>query len=143
MILIPTFIKGAVHNDKRGKLFYNNDFNASTIKRIYYIENENTSINRRWQGHKIEHRWFSAVTGSFKILLIQIDNWKQPNKYLEPQEFILSSNTLDMLHIPNGYISSIQALKESSKLLVMSNYLSGEIKDEYKFPQNYFEKKIN
>ncbi|MFT4683784.1 MAG: dTDP-4-dehydrorhamnose 3,5-epimerase-like enzyme [Urechidicola sp.] len=64
---------------------------------------------------------------------------EHPNKYLESQEFILSSNTLDMLHIPNGYISNIQAIKESSKLLEMADYLLGEIKDEYKYPQNYFE----
>jgi hypothetical protein len=44
-----------------------------------------------------------------------------------------------MLHIPNGYISNIQAIKESSKLLEMADYLLGEIKDEYKYPQNYFE----
>ena len=110
----PTLIKGDVHNDERGNLFYNNDFDSSSIKRVYFIENDNTSISRRWQGHKIEQRWFSAVTGSFKILLIKIDKWEQPNKYIRAS-LILNSNTLDVLHIPKGYISSIQALEEFSK----------------------------
>ena len=136
----PTLIKGAIHNDERGNVFYNNDFDASIIKRVYYIENENTSIIRAWQGHKIEQRWFSVIKGSFKILLIQIENWEVPTQDLKPLEFILNSITLDVLHIPNGYVSSIQALEESSKLLVMADYLLGELKDEYKYPQNYFEK---
>ena len=52
----------------KSKLDNNNNFDLSSIKRIYFIENKNTSILRRWQGHKIEQRWFSAVIGSFKIL---------------------------------------------------------------------------
>jgi dTDP-4-dehydrorhamnose 3,5-epimerase-like enzyme len=135
----PTLLVGDVHKDSRGSLYYNNIFDLNKIKRIYYIESENTSVIRAWQGHKIEQRWFSAVHGSFNILLIQIDSWEEPNKSLEPQEFILSSNTLDVLHIPEGYVSSIQALEESSKLLVMADYLLGELNDEYKYPQNYFE----
>lgn len=135
----PTLLVGDVHKDSRGSLYYNNIFDLNKIKRIYYIESENTSVIRAWQGHKIEQRWFSAVHGSFNILLIQIDSWEEPNKSLEPQEFILSSNTLDVLHIPKGYVSSIQALEEFSKLLVMADYLLGELNDEYKYPQNYFE----
>ncbi|MCI2227545.1 WxcM-like domain-containing protein [Polaribacter sp. MSW13] len=135
----PILISGNVYNDDRGSLFYNNDFDASIIKRIYFIENATTLINRGWQGHKIEQRWFSSVTGSFKISILEIDNWEKPSKDLIPKEFILNSSTLDILHIPKGYITSIKALKEESKLLVLADYLLGEIKDEYKFPQNYFE----
>ena len=140
MIIIPTIIKSGVHNDERGNLFYYNDFDASSIKRVYFIKNQNTSIIRAWQGHKIEQRWFSAVKGSFKILLIKINNWESPNQDLIPVEFILNSNKLDILHIPFGYISSIQAIEGNSKLMVMANYFLGEINDEYKYPQKYFEK---
>ena len=136
MKINPTLTKGAVHSDDRGNVFYNNDFDASDVKRIYFIEN--TSFIRGWQGHKIEQRWFSVVKGSFKILVIKIDNWERPEKHLKPQTFILNSSTLDVLHIPKGYVSSLQALEESSKLLVMADYLMGELEDEYKYPQNYF-----
>ena len=135
----PILISGKVYNDDRGSLFYNNDFDASAIKRIYFIENGSTSITRQWQGHQIEQRWFNAVRGSFKILLIKIDNWEQPAKNLNAQEYLIQSETLDVLHIPKGYISSIQALEEESKLVVFGDYLLGEIKDEYKYPQDYFE----
>ena len=139
-MLMPGIIKGGIYSDERGELYYNNDFNAMSVKRIYFIENSGIKTQRGWQGHRIEQRWFSAIKGSFKILLIKIDNWEQPNKYAVSQEFILGSNTLDVLNIPKGYVSSIQALEESSKLLVMADYLLGEIIDEYKYPQNYFEK---
>jgi len=135
---LPKLTKGEVYNDERGKLFYNNCFDVSAIKRIYVIENESTSITRKWQGHKIEQRWFNAVTGSFKILLIQIDDWGKPSKDLKAQEFILNSNTLDVLHIPKGYVSSVQALEKSSKLLVMADYFFGEIEDEFRYSEDYF-----
>ena len=140
MKFIPKLLKGAIHHDKRGDLYCNDYFHKFTIKRVYFIKNQNTSIIRAWQGHKIEQRWFSAVTGSFKNLLIKIDNWESPNQDLIPVEFILNSNKLDILHIPSGYISSIQAIEGNSKLMVMANYFLGEINDEHKYPQKYFEK---
>ena len=87
----PSIIEGSEFSDNRGKLIFNNSFDLSSIKRIYLIENRSTSTIRAWQGHKIEQRWFSAVRGSFAIFLIKIDNWDNPNKYINPQKFILSS----------------------------------------------------
>lgn len=135
----PEIHRGASHTDLRGTLFFNNDFDASKIKRIFIIENENCSIIRAWQGHKIEQRWFSALKGSFKIQLIAIDDWSFPSKKLEKLTFMLHSEQLDILHIPAGYVSSIQSLEEESKLLVMANYFLGEIEDEYRYAVDYFE----
>lgn len=129
---------GKCHSDQRGSLFYNNDFDASSIKRIYIIENQNADFIRGWQGHKIEQRWFSAVSGSFQIQLIEIDNWDFPSKDLKIFTFILSAEKLDVLHVPQGYISSIRSIDEGSKLLVMADYLLGEIQDEYRFDVDYF-----
>lgn len=134
----PKLITGSCHSDPRGSLFYNNDFDTSIIKRIYVIENKNNEIIRQWQGHKVEQRWFSVVTGSFKIKLIKIDNWENPSKDLDPSIFIIDDKKLNVLHVPQGYVSSIQSLEEKSKLLVMADYQLGEINDEYKFEVDYF-----
>lgn len=134
----PTIIKGNHHQDERGIIKFNNDFNALGIKRVYSIENANTAFIRAWQGHKIEQRWFSAVVGSFKIKLIEIDNWIQPSTDLSVLEFVLSSENLDILHVPAGFISSIQSQEANSKLLVFADYVLGEITDEYRFPPDYF-----
>ncbi len=136
----PTLIIGNCHQDQRGHLFYNNDFDASSIKRMYVIENHSVDFIRAWQGHKIEQRWFSAVQGRFKIQLIAIDNWEKPSEKLSRLNYILESVTLDVLHIPAGYVSSIHALEEKSKLLVMSDYHLGECNDEFRYPKNYFRK---
>lgn len=136
--MIPELIKGNSHSDSRGTLFFNNDFDASTIKRIYTIENSNTNFVRGWQGHKIEQRWFLAIKGSFRIQLVAIDNWDCPSYDLEISNFVVNDKNQDVLHIPRGYASSIQALEEGSKLLVMADYRFGEIQDEYRFEEDHF-----
>ncbi|MCZ2085146.1 MAG: WxcM-like domain-containing protein [Flavobacteriales bacterium] len=134
----PKVIKGNHYRDDRGALTFNNDFNTLGIKRVYTIENKTLDFVRAWQGHKIEQRWFSAVVGSFKIKLIKIDHWENPSKDLAISEFILSSENLDVLHIPGGFATSIQALEEKSKLLLFADYQLGELQDEFRYPNNYF-----
>lgn len=134
----PKLIIGNSHTDSRGSLYYNNDFDATAIKRIYSIENKSIDFVRAWQGHKIEQRWFTAIQGSFEIKLIAIDNWEKPSVNLQAETFVLDSNSMRVLHTPKGFVSSIQALKENSKLLVMANYHLGEINDEYRYALDYF-----
>jgi len=134
----PKLIKGGSHYDTRGSIRFNNDFNALAIKRIYTIENESTSFIRAWQGHAVERRWFSAIKGSFEIQLISIDNWENPNKNAEVFSYSLKEENMDILSVPKGYVSSIQALEENAKLLAMADYSLGQIKDEYRFAKDYF-----
>ena len=136
--MIPLLTKGGSRADSRGTLFYNNDFDLSAIKRMYVIENHSTDFVRAWQGHQIEQRWFSVIKGSFRIQLIAIDHWKKPSIDLEPLTYIVYSEKLDVLHVPSGYVSSIQSLEQGSKLLVLSDYLLGAIQDEYRYEVDYF-----
>jgi len=136
--VVPKIIKGGSHTDSRGALFYNNDFDASAIKRIYVIENSETTFVRGWQGHRVEQRWFSVLQGSFKIELIAIDNWENPSRDLKSLSFIVNAETLEVLHVPQGHVSSVQALEVGAKLLVMADYLLGEVQDEYRFDIDYF-----
>ena len=134
----PTLISGNCHKDQRGQLFYNNDFDTTCIKRMYVIENHSIDFVRAWQGHKVEQRWFSAIQGCFKIQLIAIDNWEKPTENSTKLEYFLESASLDVLHIPAGYVSSIQALEKKSKLVVMADYHLGELNDEFRYPTDYF-----
>lgn len=138
--MIPSLVNGNCHKDPRGLLFYNNDFDLTKIKRMYIIENHSVDFARAWQGHKLEQRWFSAIQGRFKIQIIAIDNWEKPDFSLPKLEYILKSETLDVLQVPAGYVSSIQALEEKSKLVVMSDYHLGELNDEFRYPTDYFTK---
>ena len=73
--MIPKIISGNSHQDKRGIITYNNDFNASSVKRIYTIENHSTDFIRGGQGHKTEQRWFACMKGAFEISVIKIDDF--------------------------------------------------------------------
>lgn len=136
--MLPKIISGGSHSDTRGTVRFNNPFDATAIKRIYLIENNKITLVRGWQGHRIEQRWFSVMQGSFKIELIAIDNWEHPSRDLKSLSFFVNNEMLDVLHVPQGYVSSIQALEEGAKLLVMSDYLLGEVKDEFRYDIDYF-----
>ena len=137
--MVLKLLKGNSYVDVRGTLFYNNDFDATAIKRIYVIENQTTDIVRGWRGHKIEQRWFSVLKGSFKIELIAIDDWEHPSKELKRDSFVICAETLDVLHIPAGFVTSIQSLEEGARLLVMADYSFGALNDEHRFEVDYFE----
>jgi hypothetical protein len=131
--MLPQIIEGNEYSDGRGKLFFNNDFDATEVKRIYFIENVNTEFVRGWQGHKIEQRWFTAVLGSFKIMVQAFSNFENEIESKVIFEFELNSKKLNVIHIPGGYLTAIQSLETNSKLLVMADHFLGEINDEFRY----------
>ena len=131
--MIPKLIPGGSHSDVRGTLTFNNDFDASSIKRIYTIENVDVHSIRGWQGHKVEQRWFSAINGAFKIQILSIDYFEKGLKVLQPYCFVLKADQMDILHVPAGFVSSIQALEVGAKLLVLADYKVDEVDDEFRF----------
>ena len=134
----PSLIYGGIYIDSRGELKFNNSFNMSQVKRFYSITLKEKLSTRRWQGHQVEQRWFTAVSGSFRIQLILVDNWNKPKAELNKINFDLSSDKLDVPHIPGGYLTSIESTSDNSTLLVMSDYRLNDIDDEYRFPEEYF-----
>ena len=134
----PKLITGDNFLDERGEIKFNNDFDLSPVKRMYTITNSDYKPVRAWQGHRVEQRWFSAIEGDFTIKLIKIDNWEKPSKNLKIKSFDLNQNSLDVLHIPAGYVTYIKSNQNKSRLLIMSDYLLGEINDEFRFNQDYF-----
>ncbi|MPT36132.1 MAG: sugar epimerase [Flavobacterium sp.] len=134
----PTIIKGGFFSDERGGLSFNNEFDATVIKRIYVIENAKTEDLRGWRGHQIERRWFAAVSGKFEIQLIEVDDWTKPSPNLVPVSYELEAGALDLLQVPPGYITGICAKEPHSRLLVLADYRFGEIEDEYRFEYDYF-----
>jgi hypothetical protein len=134
----PTVTRGDAHLDDRGTVTYNNDLVADSVKRIYFIENKSMDFKRGWQGHKIEQRWFTPTHGSFEISLVQIEHWEEGRPASPPLQFILQSKNMEVLHVPAGFVSCIQALEADSKLMVMSDYALGEIDDEFRFPLDLF-----
>ena len=132
-------ISGGIHIDQRGKLGHINDFDLSPVKRFYHITHPDTEIIRAWQGHQIESKWFVCIKGSFRVNLIAIESWENPSTYLPYQEYILSENESQVLHIPGGYANGFQALENDSTLLVFSDKTIAEsTDDDFRFDANYW-----
>lgn len=134
---VPNIIVGGKHADSRGKLFFFNDFEMKSVKRFYIIEHTDTKTVRAWQGHKIEQKWFYIIGGSFKIVLVQPDNWVELSSNLETQNFVLKSDSNEILHVPGGFANGFKALEPNSKMMVFSNLTVEEsADDDFRFDQN-------
>jgi dTDP-4-dehydrorhamnose 3,5-epimerase-like enzyme len=139
--VIPKIISGGNFRDERGQLEFFNEFDMSPVKRLYFTTHFNTNTIRAWQAHKIESRWFLCVKGSFKVKLVNIDNWENPSNNLKVYEYKLSAAKQEILYIPNGFANGFKALEVNSKLMVLSNYGFNEIEnDQVRFDQNKWAK---
>lgn len=140
----PFEINGGLQSDERGRIVFCNDFDMKEVQRFYYIQ-QDISVVRAWQGHKIERKWFSVVAGRFLIAAVQPDNWSNPSKDLSVQSFLLDAAAPSVLHIPAGYANGIKALEPDSILLIFSDLNMDEAKgDMYRFdPHLWFDFQYN
>jgi len=132
-------ITGGVVEDRRGQIRFINEFNMSLVKRFYIIKNKDLDLVRGWRAHKVEQRWFYALSGGFSIDLIRIDNWDVPSKDLAVHQVVVHSSTHTILHVPAGYATAIQALEAGSELLVFADHpISHASFDDYTYELKYF-----
>ena len=135
----PIIIEGHIFSDARGKLFYNNNFDISPIKRMYVIENINPNQLRGWKGHMIENRWFYCQTGEIEIQTVSLKCFEKKNPKIE--KFNLSDENLNILFVPKGFATIIKQNQNKSRVVAMSDYFLGESNDEnLKWPSNFFNK---
>ena len=129
MKIKPQLIKGQFSSDERGLVFHNNSFDLSQIKKINKIKNKNINFNRGWKGHKIEKRWFMAVSGEISIKVLPI-NEIEMKIYDDLKEYNLSSTNMDILYVPEGYGTCIKQKIEDSEVLVFADYFINQNDDE-------------
>lgn len=132
-------IQGGEASDQRGSIRFVNDFDMTEVKRFYIIENGYSNIIRGWRGHKMEKRWFYVLSGKFKLSLVKIDNWANPNQDLPVETMLISAIDQQVVVVPEGYATAFQAVESSSKLMVFANYgIENAKNDDYVWPQDYF-----
>lgn len=135
----PNIIIGGSHIDERGKLTFFNQFDMSAVKRFYSINHPDINIIRGWRAHKIEQRWFRVCKGAFKISLVKIDNWQQPDAMANLIHFELDELADTILHVPAGYATCLQAKVVDSVVLVFGDYdIAHAQADDYLYPNDYF-----
>lgn len=135
----PNIIKGGEFEDERGKLIFFNEFDMKEVKRFYIIEHPDSTTVRAWQGHQKEQKWFYVLAGSFKIVLVQPDNWQKPSDQLAVEEFILQTTVQQVLYIPGGYANGFKALEPKSKIMVFSSFTVEESSnDNFRFDKTWW-----
>jgi dTDP-4-dehydrorhamnose 3,5-epimerase len=132
----PVLIEGGQFSDERGSLRFVNSLDFKDVKRFYIIE-QPKNVVRAWQGHKIEIKYFYAISGSFLICGVKINDWENPSLDLKVHEYHVSEEKSQILMIPGGYANGFKALEDNSKLLGFSNFSLEESKqDDYRFDKN-------
>lgn len=141
MSTIPALISGGSHQDERGKLIFFNELDLKPVRRFYTIEHPDTKVVRAWQAHKVEQKWFYVIAGTFKMVIVQPDDWDNPSQELEFKEFILKSESNQVLHVPGNYATGFIALEANSKMMVFSDFTVLEAPgDDFRFPNNMWYK---
>ena len=130
-------IIGTKYIDKRGSLIIFNEWSLDPVKRFYVVEPAIENTVRAWQGHKREQKWFYVLSGSFKVVLLKLNNWETPGENPDRQEFNLSKDFNHILHIPRVFVNGFQALEPNSRLMVFSDCtLSESVDDDFRFDSN-------
>jgi dTDP-4-dehydrorhamnose 3,5-epimerase len=120
------FIKGNRFVDDRGIIRFNNEFDMTAVKRMYLIETTSHLI-RAWQGHQIENKWFSVVSGRFEVQVVSMTDLS------DKMSFILSEDQDEVVKIEAGYYNGFKALEPLSKLMVYSDKsLNDSLNDDYR-----------
>ena len=134
-----TVVKGVIAQDQRGQIRFVNDFDMKQIRRFYLIANRDTELTRGWRGHRREQRWLYAVSGSFSVDLVVIDDWERPSRDTPIETWVLKHADQQVLCIPSGWAMAFRALQPDSEMLVFADHLIEDAEsDDYTWPLDYF-----
>lgn len=130
----PAILQGGVHVDPRGTVRHLNDFNLGIADRFYVIAPARAGEWRGWVGHRRDRKWFFAASGEFVICVAAVDDLV---KGVCPAVFRarLSERESQLLDVPPGFATAIQARAVPSSLLVLSEGRIEQAADDiFRFP---------
>jgi len=132
-------IHGDVHTDVRGSMSFANRFDMVAVRRHYVITHYDSNTIRAWQGHFLECKWMKCLEGSFTINLIKPKEIHHPLGNEKIDVVRLTASEGDILYIPGGYFTGIKSDAEKASLLVFSNLLLDESKqDDYRKASDFW-----
>jgi dTDP-4-dehydrorhamnose 3,5-epimerase-like enzyme len=130
-------IEGGLHVDERGIVCFCNDFNLEGVARFYTIRSHETRRPRGWIGHRRDHKWFTALTGSVLIGVVAPDDWKTPSKSLPIERYTLSHLKPSVLHVPPGHATASIMLTNDALLGIFSSgQIENAAEDDWRFPKD-------
>jgi len=131
--------KGGISFDSRGSVAYNNKLQLKKIKRFYLVENKKKNYVRAWHGHKKEAKLIFCVQGKAKVAAVKISNYNKPSKKNRTFIWVIDSKIPNVVYVPPGYANGSMSLTKNMRILVFStSTLKQSIKDDFRFPSNYW-----
>jgi dTDP-4-dehydrorhamnose 3,5-epimerase len=130
----PQLIEGNLHVDQRGIVSFVNEFDFKGVVRFYTIRSHAPGESRGWIGHRIENKWFMALSGSIHVSVVAPNDWEDPDDDLPVQRFVLSALKPSVLCVPAGHATASIMLSSDAHLGVFSSEcLENSRKDDWRF----------
>lgn len=127
-------VEGCNFVDDRGSLLANNGFCLDGFKRFYVVKNHKSHFVRAWHGHRHESKALICVRGAFKVGIVKIDDFSNPNRDSEVLSYILSEQSGSVLRIPAGYANGFMNLTADSQIIIFSDKtLDDSIDDDFRY----------
>ena len=135
----PTILSGAVAVDDRGTVRFVNDFDLSTMRRCYLVDNFSTDTVRAFHGHLREAKCVYVISGSAIVAAVEMNDARSPSKKNKVHRFVLSAQKPSILYIPPGYANGFKPLESNTKIMFFSSTgLKESEGDDYRFPADYW-----
>ena len=109
-------------------------------KRLYSVNNWRANFIRAWHGHKLESKAIICLRGAFKVGIVPINDFSDPNRNQKVTTFVLDSSKAEILKVPSGYANGFMNLTEDAELLIFSDKTLEESKnDDFRYPFDYWD----
>jgi dTDP-4-dehydrorhamnose 3,5-epimerase-like enzyme len=136
----PELIPAGTSVDDRGRVYFANDFDLRTCRRMYIVENFATGTVRAWHAHRRERKWVMALTGAALACCVAIDDWDSPSTDATVHRFTLDAEHPALLAIPAGYANGAMTLLPRTKLIYLSDAsLEESLEDDVRYPARYWD----
>jgi dTDP-4-dehydrorhamnose 3,5-epimerase len=136
----PELIRGGASTDDRGRVYFANDLDLSSFRRLYFVENFAQGTVRAWHAHRHERKWVMAVAGAALACCVEIDDWDSPSPDAEVHRFVLDASSPSILAVPAGYANGAMSLTPDTKLLYFSDAsLDDSLDDDVRFPARHWD----
>lgn len=134
-----TVINGDLFVDDRGVLRFVNDFDFSSVKRFYQVENVGLDVIRAFHGHQKEGKYVYVARGSVIFCAVKLDNLENPSKFVPVERFILSDKKPQIIYVPPMHANGFRALEKDTQVIFFSTSTLEESRgDDYRFPVDYW-----
>lgn len=114
--------------DDRGSVSFVNDFNFSSVKRFYQVQNHTVNFIRAWHGHKNEGKYVYVASGSALIGAVSLEDEKI-------FRVVLSAEKPQVLYIPPNHANGFMNLCKNTIIQFFStSSLDESLNDDIRFP---------